>query len=280
MTESSGSQSNARREFFREILHRVRQIMAEQYKLNNVSIRPVGGGGSRLSVPVKIKGVNEKGVETRYFGKIVGNSEMITERTIQLFKNLYLASSDREPMFGAVQSPEEMTKYQFRVLQSIYDLGIPTAKPLGYHSIDGTQFLLVAEFLDAKPISSVKEVSPEILETVFGYLRKMHSKGIYHGDIKPENIMLGDRIYIIDIGNLSETASPDLKQAYDLACQLASFVGCCKLETIVSSARKFYSGAELKAAAEFMDLVQKRPDIDLPEDRKRYLIDLIEGKKQ
>jgi tRNA A-37 threonylcarbamoyl transferase component Bud32 len=277
MAESSDPNSNTRREFFREILHRVRIIMAEQYKLNNVSIRPIGGGGSRLSVPVKIKGVNEKGVETRYFGKIVGNSEMITERTIQLVKNLYLATSDREPMFGAVQSPEEMTKYQFRVLQSIYDLGIPTAKPLGVHSIDGTQYLLVAEFLDAKPISSVKEVSPEILVTVFGYLKKMHSKGIYHGDIKPENIMLGDRVYIIDIGNLSETASPDLKQAYDLACQLASFVGCCQLETIVSCARKFYSRSELKAAAEFMDLVQKRPDIDLPDDRKNYLISLIDG---
>jgi len=202
---------------------------------------------------------------------------MITERTIQLFKNLYLATNDKEPMFGAIQSPEEMTKYQFRVLQSIYDLGIPTAKPLGYHSIDGTLYLLVAEFLDATPISLVTEISPEILETVFGYLRKMHTNGIYHGDIKPENIMLGDRIYIIDIGNLSETASPDLKQAYDLACQLASFVGCCQLETIVSIARKFYNRSELKSAAEFLDLVQKRPDIDLPDDRKNYLIRLING---
>lgn len=277
MAESSGPQSTDRREFFRGILHRVRLIMAEQYKLNNVSIRPIGGGGSRLSVPVKIRGINEKGVEIRYFGKIVGNSEMITERTIQLFKNLYLATNDKEPMFGAIQSPEEMTKYQFRVLQSIYDLGIPTAKPLGYHSIDGTLYLLVAEFLDATPISLVTEISPEILETVFGYLRKMHTNGIYHGDIKPENIMLGDRIYIIDIGNLSETASPDLKQAYDLACQLASFVGCCQLETIVSIARKFYNRSELKSAAEFLDLVQKRPDIDLPDDRKNYLIRLING---
>ncbi len=275
--ESSGTQSNTRREFFRDILRRIRIIMAEQYKLKAVSIRPIGGGGSRLSVPVKIRGINEQGKEIFYFGKIIGNSEIITERTIQLFKNLYLATSDREMMFGAIKSPEEMTKYQYRVLQSIYDLGIPTAKPLGYHSIDGKLYLLVAEFLHAQPISSVKEVSPEILETVFGYLRKMHQKGIYHGDIKPENIMLGDRIYIIDIGNLSDTASPILKQAYDLACQIASFVGCCKLETIISIARKFYSKNELKAAAEFMDLVQRRPDIDLPDDRKNYLIHLIES---
>ncbi|MDD1743423.1 MAG: hypothetical protein LUO85_02220 [Methanomassiliicoccales archaeon] len=274
--ESNSAQPNARREFFRDILQRVRVIMTEQYKLKNVSIRPIGGGGSRLSVPVKIKGTNEQGKETVYFGKIIGNSEIITERTIQLFKNLYLATSDREMMFGAIKSPEEMTKYQYRVLQSIYELGIPTAKPLGFHSIDGKLYLLVAEFLNAKPISSVKEVSPEVLETVFGYLRKMHQKGIYHGDIKPENIMLGDRIYIIDIGNLSEAASPNLKQAYDLACQIASFVGCCSLDTIISTARKFYSRSELKAAAEFMDLVQRRPDIDLPDDRKNYLISLIE----
>jgi tRNA A-37 threonylcarbamoyl transferase component Bud32 len=275
MTEPSDAQSKARREFYRDILQRVRLIMVEQYKLTAVSIRPIGAGGSRLSVPVRIRGKNEHGVEISYFGKIIGNTEMITERTIQLFKNLYLASNDREMMFGAIQSPEEMTKYQYRVLQEIYNLGIPTAKPLGFHSIDGKLYLLVAEFLDAKPISTVTEINPEILETVFGYLRKMHQKGIYHGDIKPENIMVGDRIYIIDIGNLSDTASPNLKQAYDLACQIASFVGCCQLETIIKIARKFYSRNELKAAVEFMDLVQKRPDIDLPEDRKNHLIKLM-----
>ncbi len=277
MTELSDPPANARKELFRNILQRIRVIMNEDYKLKNVSIRPIGAGGSRLSVPVKIRGTNERGAEQIYFAKIIGNSEIITERTIQLFKNLYLATSDREMMFGAIQSPEEMTKYQFRVLQSIYELGIPTAKPLGYHSIDGTFYLLVAEFLNAKPISSVKDVSPDILDTVFGYLKKMHKQGIYHGDIKPENIMLGDRIYIIDIGNLSETASPNLKQAYDLACQIASFAGCCQLDTIVKIARKYYNSNDLKAAAEFMDLVQKRPDIDLPDDRKNYLISLLKG---
>jgi tRNA A-37 threonylcarbamoyl transferase component Bud32 len=277
MTEISDPQSLSRREHFRDILYRIRLIMAEHYKLKEVSIRPVGAGGSRLSVPVSITGLNEHGKEVCYFGKIIGNSEMITERTIQLFKNLYLATSDKEMMFGAIQTPEEMAKYQYRMLQSIYDLGIPTAKPLSYHSIDGTLYLLLAEFLHAKPISSVKEVNLEILGTVFGYLKKMHHKGIYHGDIKPENIMLGDQIYIIDVGNLSETASPDIKQAYDLACQIASFVGCCQLESIVDTARKYYSSADLKAATEFLDLVQKRPDIDLPDERKSQLLRLMNG---
>lgn len=277
MTNAIDPQSMARREAFCEMLQRVRLIMTEQYKMKAMSIRPIGGGGSRLSIPVRIKGLNERGEKVCYFAKIIGKSEFVTERTIQLFKNLYLASSAREMMFGDIQSPEEMAKYQFRMLQSIYDLGIPTAKPLGVHSIDGSSFLLVAEFLKAKSISSVKEVSPEILETVFGYLRKMHQKGIYHGDIKPENIMLGDRIYIIDVGNLSETASRDLKQAYDLACQIASFVGCCQTETIITIARRFYSKSELRAAVEFMDLVQRRPDIDLSDERKNQLRLLMMG---
>ena len=277
MTNAIDSQLTARREAFRELLQRVRLIMAEQYKLKATSIRPVGGGGSRLSIPVRINGLNERGEKVCYFAKIIGKTEFVTERTIQLFKNLYLATSDREMMFGDIQSPEEMAKYQYRMLQSIYDLGIPTAKPLGVHSIDGSSFLLVAEFLKAKPISSVKEVNPQILETVFGYLRKMHQKGIYHGDIKPENIMLGDRIYIIDVGNLSETASRDLKQAYDLACQIASFVGCCQTETIITTARRYYSKGEMRAAVEFLDLVQRRPDIDLSDERKNRLRDLMMG---
>jgi tRNA A-37 threonylcarbamoyl transferase component Bud32 len=251
--------------------------MDEQYKLKDVSIRPVSAGGSRLSIPVIIQGKNERGEEIRYFGKIIGNSVMITERTIQLFKNLYLATSARESMFGAKQSPEEMVKYQYQVLQSIYDLGIPTPKPLGFHSIDGTSYLLIVEYLDAKPVSSVKEVNPDILETAFGYLRKMHNKGIYHGDIKPENIMLGDRIYIIDVGSLSDTAPRDLKQAYDLACQIASFVCCSKPETIISVALQYYSRNELKAATEFLDLVQQRPDIGLSDETKNQLLRLMNG---
>jgi len=95
MTESSDPPANARKELFRNILHRIRVIMNEEYKLRDVSVRPIGAGGSRLSIPVRIRGTNERGVEIVYFGKIIGNSEIITERTIQLFKNLYLATSDR-----------------------------------------------------------------------------------------------------------------------------------------------------------------------------------------
>lgn len=275
MMEAEDSQSIAKEEHFRDILHRIHLIMSEQYDLRDISIRPVGAGGSRLSIPVKIKGKNKRGEEIYYFGKIISNSVIVSEKTIQFFKNLYLATGDSESIFGARSSPEEMAKYQFRVLQSIYNLGIPTAKPLGFHSIDGNAFLLVMEFLNAKPISSVKEVSPEILKTVFGYLKKMHKQGIYHGDIKPENIMIGDRIYIIDIGSLSETASRKRKQAYDLACLIASFVGHCSLENIVSSARRYYSRNELKAAVQFLNLVQKRPDIDLPDETKNQLLSLI-----
>jgi tRNA A-37 threonylcarbamoyl transferase component Bud32 len=263
------------RKSFSDVLQGIRQVMSEAYGLKEVSVRPVGAGGARLSIPVKIEGIDPEGKSVRYFGKILGNSEIITSRTIQLFKNIYLATTDMKPVFGISKNAQDLARHQHESLKAIYDLGIPTAKPMGYYPLNGNLWLVVAEFLTAKPVSSVKEVNIGLLDTVFGYLRKMHKNNVYHGDIKPENIMIGDKVYIIDVGNLSDDADPAQKQAYDVACQVASFVGCCKLEEIVHSARRHYSRKELKEAAEYLDLIQQRPDIYLSEETKSKLLELM-----
>lgn len=263
------------RKSFSVVLQSIRKVMSENYVLKEVSVRPIGAGGARLSIPVKIEGIDPEGKSVRYFGKILGNSEIITSLTIQLFKNIYLATSDMKPVFGISKNAQDLARHQHESLKAIYDLGIPTAKPMGYYPLNGNLWLLVAEFLTAKPVSLVKEVNIGLLDTVFGYLRKMHKNNVYHGDIKPENIMIGDKVYIIDVGNLSDDADPAQKQAYDVACQVASFVGCCKLEEIVHSARRYYSRKELKEATEYLDLIQQRPDIYLSEETKSKLLELM-----
>ena len=263
------------RNYFREVLRTIHSIMLTNYGMRQISVRPIGSGGSRLSIPIKIVGVNDKGGNVRFFGKILGSNDLMTARAIQVVKNIYLEMNSKDPMFGFAKSSEEMARHQYETMSAIYALGLPTARPFGYHNINDILWLLVTEFLDARPINSAEEVTSEVMDTVFGYLKRMHKANIYHGDIKPDNIMLGDKVYILDVGRYLEEASTHHKQAYDLASQIASFTGYQPPEEIVKIARRHYSQSDIKAAAEYIELIQRRPDFALTDEKKDKLLRLM-----
>jgi len=263
------------KDYFREVLKVIHRIMSTHYGMKRVSVRPIGSAGSRLSIPVKIIGANSKEEKVRYFGKILGSSDIMTARAIQVVKNIYLEMNSQDPMFGFAKSSEEMARHQYETMSAIYDIGVPTARPFGFHNINGLLWLVVAEFLDARPVSSAEEVTPEVMDRVFGYLRRMHDARIFHGDIKPDNIMIGDKIYILDVGRYLEEAPAHHKLAYDLACQIGSFLGYQPPEEILRVARRHYSKAEIRAAAEYIDLIQKRIDFRFTLERRDQLLVLM-----
>lgn len=269
--EAASSHYNIHRQYFREVLRGIRRVMGEHYHLREVSIRPIGSGGSRLSIPVAIAGLDENGKKVQYFGKILGNSDLMTARVIQFLKNIQLEMYTREPIFAFARSAEDMARHQYKTLKAIHEIGIPTSNPYGYHTIDGVLWLLVTEFLNARAITSIRDLKPGHIDTVFGYLRKMHDRGIFHGDIKPDNIMIGEKVYILDVGHLLEGVSDTEKMAYDLACQIVCFLGYRPIEEIVAIARRHYSRKEIREAAEYLDLIQRRPDISLTDEVKNGL---------
>ena len=268
-------QHQAHREFFREVLQDIHKIMETEYHLTNVSIKPVGADVARLSIPIKIEGIDKEGKPVRYFGKILGGTDNMTARAIQLFKNLYLHMNSMAPMFRVTESPEELARHQYEMMNAISQLGIPTATPRGVYPLRAKLWLLVADFLDAKPIGDVPVLTEEHLDTVFGYLRNMHDHDVYHGDIKPDNLMFGDKVYIVDVGNFMNDAPPSQKLAYDLASQITSFLEYKPAEKIVEIARKYYSCEEMVAAAKYLDMIQRRPDIVLTNENKEELLRLM-----
>jgi serine/threonine-protein kinase RIO1 len=268
-------QHQAHREFFREVLQDIHKIMETEYHLTNVSIKPVGAEVARLSIPIKIEGIDKDGNPVRFFGKILGGTDNMTARAIQLFKNLYLHMNSMAPMFKVTESPEELARHQYEMMNAISQLGIPTATPRGIYPLRAKLWLLVADFLGAKPIGDVPALTDEHLDTVFGYLRNMHDHDVYHGDIKPDNLMFGDKVYIIDVGNFMNDAPPSQKLAYDLASQITSFLEYRPAAKIVDIARRYYSCEEMIAAAKYLDMIQRRPDIILTNENKEELLRLM-----
>ncbi|MDD1770994.1 MAG: hypothetical protein LUO79_07910 [Methanomassiliicoccales archaeon] len=275
MMQGDGGHIKEHREYFREVLLKIKDILDEQYGVENVTIRPLGAGGARLSIPIKIEGVGKEGKPVKYFGKIVGSTDLMTSRTIQFFKNVYLQLNDLEPIFKIADSPEEMVKNLYTMSNAMDRLGIPTAKPLGYQPIDDHLWLIVTEFLNARPMVQKDELNAAYMDTVFGYLKKMHVNGIFHGDLKPENVMIGDEVYIIDVGHFIETAPSAKKQAYDVASEMSCFVEYVAPEEIVRIAKRHYNKNDLRLAAAFLDLVQRRPDIYLSDENKENLLRLL-----
>jgi len=273
------SHEEMHRAYFGEVLDSVRRVMGRQYGLEGVSIRPLGTGGSRLSIPVRITGTDKDGRKVRYFGKILGSSDLTVAASIQFFKNVYLQMNAQDPIFESSRSAEDMARDQYESLKAIHELGIPTAHPFGYHRLEGGLWLVVAEFLEAKPMAETGNVTPEQLTTVFRYLKKMHRKGLFHGDLKPENIMVGERIYMLDVGQFRHGVTKAKKRAYDLVCLICALLECAPAEKIMAIARKFYSRGDLRAGASYLDLVQRRPDINFSDETKEKLRRLMRGRR-
>jgi tRNA A-37 threonylcarbamoyl transferase component Bud32 len=263
--------------FFRGVLRDIRRVMSDTYTVSRTSVRPIGADAARLSIPVKISGLSKAGEKVRYFGKILGSNDILSDRSMQFVKNLYLQMNAQDAIFGYTQTAEDMARQQFESLRAIYDAGIPTAKPLGYHRVNEGTWLLVAEYLDSRPVSDCKECTVEQIDTLFGYLQTLHGKGIFHGDIKPQNIMLGDKIYILDAGVFRKNVDPSKKQAYDLACLICSFMEIHPVEGTVANARDYYTRQNLRDAVKYIDLVQQRQDFHFNDDQKSALKQLMKG---
>ena len=270
----------AHQAFLQDIQRNIRRILSENYKMKKISIEYIAAGAARLSNPIKITGVNEKDEKIRYFGKVIGSNDILSVRYIQFLKNIYLQMNTQQPIFEMYETTEDMVRDQYEMMRAIYKSGIPAIKPYGYHQINDSQWLLVAEFLDVKPFPMLEKVDPKQIDLVFYYLKKAHHKKIFHGDIKPDNILVGDEIYILDAGHFRKDAPESKKQSYDLACMISSFLEYQPVEEIVKIAKKYYSHRYIQAAANYIELIQMRPDIHFTDETKEKLLRLLKGKRR
>jgi tRNA A-37 threonylcarbamoyl transferase component Bud32 len=103
----------------------------------------------------------------------------------------------------------------------------------------------------------------------------MHKNGIYHGDIKPENFLFADQVYIMDVGNFLKDAPDKEKVSYDVACALASFLDLATPEKLVKLAKGHYGVRDMKRAASYLELIDRRPDFQMAPEKMKKLKELL-----
>jgi tRNA A-37 threonylcarbamoyl transferase component Bud32 len=272
--EGGNDQSGANSNFFFEVLNEIHKLMDVAFGLHSVSVMPIGSEGARLSIPVKIEGLDTENRKMIYFGKILGNSDNMTLRAYQFFKNIFLHASSKEALFDFTVTAKGMAKHQYDGLSKMYELGIPTARPYGYYPLTGGMWFFVAEFLDMEP--GYGKVTMEQMDRAFQLLRKMHRLKLFHGDIKPDNLIFADDVYIMDLGHFLDDAPDRKKRVYDLACMAASFLELFPAKAIVEVARKYYSARDMRKAAEYLELIDRRPDFHMSVTKKEKLMHLMQ----
>ncbi len=104
------------------------------------------------------------------------------------------------------------TRKEYANLSRAYEIGLPVPKPLVWD-----RNILLMEFLgsDERPYPQIRSVHLDDAETVYGevlsFIRNLYQKaGLVHADLSEYNILYGDRMYVIDMG---QAVTPDHPRA-------------------------------------------------------------------
>lgn len=263
--------------YMRKIAVRAKAVIEESQGLTNVQIRPVPAHSARFSLPCTVEGVRG-GEKVRLFAKIVGSSDHFTAVISQFLKNMYLEKSGAPAMFDVASSAFGMAKQQHDRLALMVGAGIATSRPLGVFELDRIRAMLILEFVEGKPFSKV-ELTPALCEAAFDVMWRMHEHGIFHGDIKLDNLVLGTdgTVYILDPGTFRKEAPEREQRGYDIASMLCALSERMPVDDLLDAGVLKYSADDQRAAVPYVDLSRNRPDFFLPADMIAAIKARLEG---
>lgn len=112
--------------------------------------------------------------------------------------------------------------------------------------------------------SALKHNYLAMMDETFRELKAMHGHGIYHGDVKLDNLIYSKgSVFVLDCLKLDERESSEAA-AFDLACLMCALAGKVPVSAIVEHARHYFSDADLHRAASMVDIALYKIDLELP----------------
>jgi hypothetical protein len=220
--------------------------MKEQLGYEVLSMKPVGLEGSGGSTPLKMRIVDDQGVERSIFAKLYAKNHVRADRWYKLGRTMLYGRLEDETPFGTVRRFVEYEDYTLRLLG---EKGFSTPAPLDIVEITPErEYLIAMEFFEDAVEISEAEVDEQIIDDGLQLIRRMWDVGLSHRDIKPANLMVQDgRLRLIDVFFVQVRPSP-WRQAVDLGNMMLVLALRSDPELVYERALAYFTPEELSEA--------------------------------
>jgi membrane-associated phospholipid phosphatase/tRNA A-37 threonylcarbamoyl transferase component Bud32 len=224
----------------------IREAVLDQLGFEVLDVRPVGLEGSGGSTPLKLRVVDEDGVERSIFAKLYARSHVRADRWYKLGRTILYGDLEDETPFKTVRRFVEYEDYALRLLG---EEGFPTPKAYGIAEITPErEYLIAMEFFDGAVEVGEAEVDDGVIDQALEIVRRMWDIGLAHRDIKPANLMVRDgELKLIDVFFVQVRPSP-WRQAVDLANMMLVLALRSDADRVYERALRFFSPDELAEA--------------------------------
>jgi tRNA A-37 threonylcarbamoyl transferase component Bud32 len=220
--------------------------MQEQLGYEVLSMKPVGLEGSGGSTPLKMRVVDDQGVERSIFAKLYAKNHVRADRWYKLGRTMLYGRLEDETPFSTVRRFVEYEDYTLRLLG---EKGFSTPEALDIVEITPErEYLIAMEFFEDAVEISEAEVDDQIIDEGLELIRRMWDVGLSHRDIKPANLMVQNgRLRLIDVFFVQVRPSP-WRQAVDLGNMMLVLALRSDPEHVYERALAYFTPEELSEA--------------------------------
>jgi tRNA A-37 threonylcarbamoyl transferase component Bud32 len=224
----------------------IKLAMKEQLGYDVLSMKPVGLEGSGGSTPLKMRVVDDHGVERSIFAKLYAKNHVRADRWYKLGRTMLYGRLEDETPFGTVRRFVEYEDYTLRLLG---EKGFSTPEPLDIVEITPeSEYLIAMEFFEDAVEISEAEVDDQIIDEGLQLIRRMWDVGLAYRDIKPANLMVQDgRLRLIDVFFVQVRPSP-WRQAVDLGNMMLVLALRSDPERVYERALAYFTPEDLSEA--------------------------------
>jgi len=224
----------------------IKLAMKEQLGYDVLSMKPVGLEGSGGSTPLKMRVVDDHGVERSIFAKLYAKNHVRADRWYKLGRRMLYGRLEDETPFGTVRRFVEYEDYTLRLLG---EKGFSTPEPLDIVEITPeSEYLIAMEFFEDAVEISEAEVDDQIIDEGLQLIRRMWDVGLAYRDIKPANLMVQDgRLRLIDVFFVQVRPSP-WRQAVDLGNMMLVLALRSDPEHVYERALAYFTPEDLSEA--------------------------------
>jgi tRNA A-37 threonylcarbamoyl transferase component Bud32 len=224
----------------------IKLAMKDQLGYEVLSMKPVGLEGSGGSTPLKMRVVDDQGVERSVFAKLYAKNHVRADRWYKLGRTMLYGRLEDETPFGTVRRFVEYEDYTLRLLG---EKGFSTPEALDIVEITPeSEYLIAMEFFEDAVEISEADVDDQIIDDGLQLIRRMWDVGLSHRDIKPANLMVQNgRLRLIDVFFVQVRPSP-WRQAVDLGNMMLVLALRSDPEHVYERALAYFTPDELSEA--------------------------------